>query len=62
MALDCGGDCWGCVGLAEADFDAPLAEDHQIGREIAQGWRNSKGEPKPQAFFIANPPTPLSPE
>ena len=46
MSVDCGGDCWGCIGKLEAE----LGDEDSIARvnqEIAAGLRNPDGWPKP---------------
>lgn len=45
LSADCGGDCWGCVGELEADGWAPSAR--KVAKEVAEGWRNPDGSPKP---------------
>ncbi len=46
LSLDCGGDCWGCVGYVEADvFREPSHE--KVQREIEAGLREADGSPKP---------------
>jgi hypothetical protein len=63
MSVDCGGDCWGCIGLFEAEMGGASPEDDvRFAKEISLGWRDSEGCPKPQTFFIANPGTALPPE
>lgn len=38
LSMDCGGDCWGCVGAMEADgFEPSLI---QVRSEFLQGLRN----------------------
>jgi hypothetical protein len=45
VSVDCGGDCWGCVGQIEADMDhGPSAE--RVREEIGQGLRLADGSPK----------------
>jgi hypothetical protein len=50
MSVDCGGDCWGCIGDIEADgtWEPSLA---QVADEIAKGWREPDGTPKPPEYF-----------
>ncbi len=58
LSDDCGGDCWGCIGDIEARMDAE--QNISIGlvaKEIAWGWRNADGTPKPQEFFLAGGPS-----
>ncbi len=38
LSLDCGGDCWGCIGEIEAD----MGDDYsltKVKKEFAQGLR-----------------------
>lgn len=45
LSQDCGGDCWGCVGMVEAE----LGDENSIGRvqrEIALGLRSPGGSVK----------------
>lgn len=45
LSQDCGGDCWGCVGMVEAE----LGDENSIGRvqrEIALGLRSPDGSVK----------------
>jgi len=43
LSEDCGGDCWGCVGFGEKDWEPSAA---QIRQEIQDGLRNADGSPK----------------
>ena len=43
LSLDCGGDCWGCVGACEMDWEPSAA---RVGQEIQDGLRNADGSPK----------------
>jgi hypothetical protein len=55
LSGDCGGDCWGCVGLIEAEMGGEPEENISIGfvaKEIARGWREADGSPKPQSAFL----------
>lgn len=39
MSVDCGGDCWGCVGAIEAQGGyGPSVE--AVAEEIRTGWRD----------------------
>ena len=45
LSLDCGGDCWGCIGQIEADMGhEPSVE--LVRNEIKLGLRLSNGRPK----------------
>lgn len=58
LSGDCGGDCWGCIGLIEAQMGGDPEENISIGsvaKEVDWGWRESGGSPKPQGFFLENP-------
>lgn len=39
LSVDCGGDCWGCVG--EAEIGGELTS--KVEQEIASGLRNADG-------------------
>ena len=43
LSEDCGGDCWGCVGACEMDWEPSAA---RIRQEIQDGLRNADGLPK----------------
>jgi hypothetical protein len=43
LSEDCGGDCWGCVGACEMDWEPSAA---RIRQEIQDGLRNTNGLPK----------------
>lgn len=47
LSLDCGGDCWGCIGEIEAEMgsESSLA---RIREEAAQGFRPSWKAPAEQ--------------
>lgn len=45
LSADCGGDCWGCVGVLEAEGWQPSAE--KVAVETAAGLREPDGSPKP---------------
>jgi hypothetical protein len=49
LSVDCGGDCWGCVGEMEADggYEPSLL---QIRKEFSQGLR-SNWMPKPETSY-----------
>lgn len=40
LSMDCGGDCWGCIGMDEADGGWKLSVD-QVNKEIELGLRNA---------------------
>jgi hypothetical protein len=45
LSVDCGGDCWGCVGQIEGDMGhEPSAE--KVREEIGQGLRLTDGSPR----------------
>jgi hypothetical protein len=44
LSADCDGDCWGCVGLIEAEMESTLSHDF-VGREIDAGLRDADGVP-----------------
>ena len=46
MSGDCGGDCWGCVGLIEAEGGYGPSRE-VVDAEIGQGWRDADGTAKP---------------
>ena len=41
MSTDCGGDCWGCVGVAEIGGEL----EGRVRSEIAKGLRRADGYP-----------------
>ncbi len=46
LSLDCGGDCWGCIG--EFEFDGPKGEtewNKQVYDDIRNGLRDSNAKP-----------------
>lgn len=45
LSIDCGGDCWGCVGQVEADMGHKLSVD-RVRAEIEYGLRLPDGGPK----------------
>ncbi len=58
LSGDCGGDCWGCIGLIEAEIGGDPQENISIGfvaKEVEWGWREADGSSKPQKFFLSNP-------
>ena len=58
LSGDCGGDCWGCIGMIETEMGGDPTENNSIGfvaKEIAWGWRAADGSPYPQTYFLANP-------
>ncbi|SEG21185.1 hypothetical protein SAMN05421819_2218 [Bryocella elongata] len=46
LSGDCGGDCWGCIGLIEAKHGWQQSVDF-VAAEIASGLRDADGKPKP---------------
>lgn len=45
LSIDCGGDCWGCVG--ECEYDGPNGEtewNKQVYDDIRDGLRNSQSK------------------
>lgn len=42
LSRDCGGDCWGCMGLAEIDYPPSKLI---VDKEIALGLRDEEGNP-----------------
>lgn len=54
LSGDCGGDCWGCIGMIEADMGHEMSVEF-VAKEVAWGWRDANGRPKPHAFFLTNP-------
>ena len=48
LSADCGGDCWGCVGMFEAELGQPQSTE-TVRKEIAAGLRNANGTAKPFA-------------
>jgi len=60
MSGDCGGDCWGCIGMIEADMGGSVEDNLSIGfvaKEISWGWREMDGRPKAQDFFLESNPS-----
>ena len=60
MSGDCGGDCWGCIGDIETEGGGDPELNLSIpivAEEIALGWREADGTPKPQSFFLAGNPS-----
>lgn len=60
LSTDCGGDCWGCVGQIEADGGEDYAF-RKVSAEIAAGFREEDGTPKPyegQVKRVATAPRP----
>lgn len=47
LSLDCGGDCWGCIGKIEAEMGDALALA-KVREEFAKGLRPSWTEPSPE--------------
>jgi hypothetical protein len=45
MSLDCGGDCWGCIGAIEAKGGYQPSID-AVESEIRDGWREESGTAK----------------
>lgn len=65
LSGDCGGDCWGCIGWIEAQTGGDPEDNISIGfiaKEIAWGWREADGSPKPQSVFIAGSTTAHEPD
>lgn len=54
LSSDCGGDCWGCIGMIEANAGWEPSVGY-IREEIEEGWRTEDGTAKPQTFFLADP-------
>lgn len=48
LSLDCGGDCWGCIGQIEADMGHEPSVD-RVRAEIVQGLRLADGSAKDRA-------------
>ena len=46
LSVDCGGDCWGCVGAAEAEAGYELSII-AVNSEIEKGLRFPDGSPLP---------------
>lgn len=55
LSGDCGGDCWGCIGLIEATYLKAEESIKFVELEIAWGWREENGAAKPQSVFLADP-------
>ena len=45
LSIDCGGDCWGCVGPLEVDGWPTSAA--KVADEVRTGLREPDGTPKP---------------
>ena len=45
LSVDCGGDCWGCIGEIEAEMGDELAAE-KVRAEFVLGIRPSPGKPK----------------
>lgn len=45
MSVDCGGDCWGCIGQIEADMGYQPSIK-AVKQEIREGWREEDGTAK----------------
>lgn len=59
LSGDCGGDCWGCIGLIEAEAGGDPSSNISIdfvAKEIKWGWRGPDGTPRPQSFFMDGGP------
>ena len=59
MSDDFGDHCWGCEGHNDyrlGDMGEPLSIV-QVVKDIARGWREADGTPKPQSFFLAGNPS-----
>ena len=48
LSADCGGDCWGCIGMFEAELGHPQSIE-TVRKEIIAGLRNANGTAKPFA-------------
>lgn len=53
LSIDCGGNCWGCVGQIEADSGYEPSV-RQVAGEIRRGLRRQDGTPR------LSPETPTS--
>ena len=54
LSVDCGGDCWGCVGFFEYEMERHHSASEQLAtpqivQEIRSGLRNADGSGKPPA-------------
>jgi hypothetical protein len=59
LSGDCGGDCWGCIGLIEAQMGGDPEENIStalVAKEVKWGWRELDGAPRPQSFFLRGGP------
>jgi hypothetical protein len=45
LSADCGGDCWGCIGMFEAELGQPESIE-AVRKEIAAGLREANGTAK----------------
>lgn len=45
LSVDCGGDCWGCIGKIEADGGDGESR-RKVDVEIEAGLRDASGDPK----------------
>jgi len=48
LSAHCGGDCWGCIGMFEAELGLEESVE-AVRKEIAAGLRDSNGYAKPFA-------------
>ncbi|MXP47275.1 hypothetical protein GRI43_07705 [Altererythrobacter luteolus] len=48
LSIDCGGDCWGCVGQAELGGEL----DSNVREEIATGLRRSDGSAADRKYGV----------
>jgi len=48
LSLDCGGDCWGCVGEIEAEMGVPESPE-RVRDEATKGLRPNWIDPFPRA-------------
>jgi hypothetical protein len=46
LSRNCGGDCWGCIGLIEAQAGCQ-ASRHTVDNEIKLGLRDTTGQAIP---------------
>ncbi len=46
LSSDCGGDCWGCIGVieAEAEYEPSI---RRVKKEIEAGYRLPNGQARP---------------
>lgn len=51
LSVDCGGDCWGCIGMHEFQMEQDLAHEEQLSsiavrEEMEAGLRDEQGRPR----------------